>query len=297
MALRLQLHHLAGVGHLLGSVIHSPLSQWTYLQVRNILLSLADLLQGLESALSSQSIDIAQRLRSHVSRIDAYMTDAAKARREIGVNHGLGGQVPLETQYRASLEPRTSDARNQESGYRSESLAGLPTDRAAGGLLGRPDVGGRTPPQPMPVEAPVSANLQGPERIASEADYNLGQLSMPSRQAASVATHMTRMPAGDAASSSRSNPLPSPGIVYGTSPGLASLGQAALQSSPAQIMLPQDLFFDWPFDLGQGEAFDLLGDLGGFWTNNNEGVAGGFSGFSELGVGGVPPMTGPGTAR
>ncbi|EIW72836.1 hypothetical protein TREMEDRAFT_26656 [Tremella mesenterica DSM 1558] len=70
------LQHLAGVGHLLGSVIQRPLSQWTYLQVRNVLLAMADLLTTLESSLS-QAAGLAQKLKSHVSRIDQYMTTAA----------------------------------------------------------------------------------------------------------------------------------------------------------------------------------------------------------------------------
>ncbi|TXT04335.1 hypothetical protein VHUM_04102 [Vanrija humicola] len=73
------LHHLAGVGHLLGSVIQSPLSHWSYLQVRNVLLALADLLSTLESTLSFVP-GIAEKLRDHVSRIDQYMTTAAMDR-------------------------------------------------------------------------------------------------------------------------------------------------------------------------------------------------------------------------
>jgi hypothetical protein len=28
-----------------------------------------------------------------------------------------------------------------------------------------------------------------------------------------------------------------------------------------QVLLPDDIFSDWPFDFGQGEAFDFMGDL------------------------------------
>lgn len=70
------LHHLAGVGHLLGSVIQTPLSHWTYLQVRNVLLAMADLLSSLESTMSFTP-GIAEKLRDHVKRIDQYMTAAA----------------------------------------------------------------------------------------------------------------------------------------------------------------------------------------------------------------------------
>ena len=71
-----QLHHLAGIGHLLGSVIQKPLSQLTYLHVRNVLLSMANLLDLLESALT-MATGISARLKAHISRIDLYMTEAA----------------------------------------------------------------------------------------------------------------------------------------------------------------------------------------------------------------------------
>ncbi|CAK9782217.1 unnamed protein product [Cutaneotrichosporon oleaginosum] len=62
--------------HLLGSVIQSPLSPWSYLQVRNVLLAMADLVGGLESSLSNIQ-GIANKLRDHIFRIDQYMTSAA----------------------------------------------------------------------------------------------------------------------------------------------------------------------------------------------------------------------------
>lgn len=67
------------MGHLLGGVIQSPLSHWSYLQVRHILLAMADLLGSLESSLSFVP-GIADKLRDHVLRIDQYMTSAALER-------------------------------------------------------------------------------------------------------------------------------------------------------------------------------------------------------------------------
>lgn len=80
-----QMHHLAGVGHLLGSVIQSPLSQWTYLQVRNVLLAMVDLLASLEACSSTEGGS--QRLKAHIQRIDAYMTNAARERQGQKVYH------------------------------------------------------------------------------------------------------------------------------------------------------------------------------------------------------------------
>lgn len=79
------MHHLAGVGHLLGSVIQSPLSQWTYLQVRNVLLAMVDLLASLEACSSTEGGSA--RLKAHIQRIDAYMTNAARERQGDKVYH------------------------------------------------------------------------------------------------------------------------------------------------------------------------------------------------------------------
>jgi hypothetical protein len=70
-----QLHHLAGVGHLLASVIKSPLSPWGYLQARSVLLALADLLAIFETSLSSD-VKMSSKIRTHVERIDAHSQKA-----------------------------------------------------------------------------------------------------------------------------------------------------------------------------------------------------------------------------
>ncbi|RSH91605.1 hypothetical protein EHS25_008974 [Saitozyma podzolica] len=69
------LHHLAGVGHLLASVIKSPLSPWGYLQARSVLLALADLLAIFETSLSSD-VKMSSKIRTHVERIDAHSQKA-----------------------------------------------------------------------------------------------------------------------------------------------------------------------------------------------------------------------------
>lgn len=85
-----KLHHVAGVGHLLGSVIRFPLSQWRYLQVRSALLAMADLVSSLESALNSAA-DISSKLREQVQRFDQYMKDTTKGE---GTNYVLHSALP-----------------------------------------------------------------------------------------------------------------------------------------------------------------------------------------------------------
>jgi len=64
------LHHLAGIGAILGSVLEEPLSDIGYQQVRVVLLSLAQLLENLDHGIHS-AIN-AQRLRDLVAQIDGY---------------------------------------------------------------------------------------------------------------------------------------------------------------------------------------------------------------------------------
>ncbi|GFZ46774.1 hypothetical protein JCM24511_03994 [Saitozyma sp. JCM 24511] len=94
------LHHLAGVGHLLGSVIHKPLSTWTYLQVRNILLVLADFLAKMESGRAAAA-GLSTRLRSQISRIDRFMAHTARDRQDpslLSMGDSLLSSLPVNTE-------------------------------------------------------------------------------------------------------------------------------------------------------------------------------------------------------
>ena len=64
------LHHLAGIGALLGSVFEEPISDIAYEQVRVVLLSLAQLLENLDHGIHSAMS--AHRLRTLVSQIDEF---------------------------------------------------------------------------------------------------------------------------------------------------------------------------------------------------------------------------------
>ncbi|ETN42793.1 uncharacterized protein HMPREF1541_01951 [Cyphellophora europaea CBS 101466] len=65
------LHHLAGIGSILGSVFEEPMSEHAYEQVRVVLLALAQLLENLEHGIHATKS--AQRLRDLVAQIDDYM--------------------------------------------------------------------------------------------------------------------------------------------------------------------------------------------------------------------------------
>lgn len=71
-----QLHDLASVGHLLASVLQQPLSQWSFLQVRNVILAMSGMILGLETALDMRP-HISAKLKSHASIIDEKMRSTA----------------------------------------------------------------------------------------------------------------------------------------------------------------------------------------------------------------------------
>ncbi|OJJ94860.1 hypothetical protein ASPACDRAFT_82332 [Aspergillus aculeatus ATCC 16872] len=66
------LHHLGGIGYILGSVMEGDLSQVSYMRARTLLLEMADLLERLEMG-SHRASGAGERLRSQVDRIDSYM--------------------------------------------------------------------------------------------------------------------------------------------------------------------------------------------------------------------------------
>lgn len=65
------LHHLGGIGTILGAVLEEPLREDEYSQVRTVMLSMAQLLDNLE--LIHHGARVSEKLRTQVSRIDEYM--------------------------------------------------------------------------------------------------------------------------------------------------------------------------------------------------------------------------------
>ncbi|CAO2649927.1 Nn.00g012190.m01.CDS01 [Neocucurbitaria sp. VM-36] len=65
------LHHLGGIGSVLGGVLEESLSSYQYQQVRTVLLSLAQLLENLD--LGIHSVQSAEKLRGLVVQIDNHM--------------------------------------------------------------------------------------------------------------------------------------------------------------------------------------------------------------------------------
>lgn len=66
------LHHLAGIGQILGSIFEEPLCEAEYLQLRSVLLAMAQLLAKLDFTVNSTA-GASERVRALVARIDDYM--------------------------------------------------------------------------------------------------------------------------------------------------------------------------------------------------------------------------------
>ncbi|KAH6673631.1 hypothetical protein B0J14DRAFT_52419 [Halenospora varia] len=67
------LHHLAGIGSILGSAVGGPISESSYLQIREVLLEMAKLLSRLEEGIT-RPMGAASRLSKQVAQIDQYMS-------------------------------------------------------------------------------------------------------------------------------------------------------------------------------------------------------------------------------
>lgn len=65
-------YHLGGIGHILASVMEGSLTEDSYERVRGLLVSMADLLEGLESSLQPTA-GASKGLRLQVDKIDRYM--------------------------------------------------------------------------------------------------------------------------------------------------------------------------------------------------------------------------------
>jgi hypothetical protein len=93
------LHHLAGIGAILGSVLEEPLSDIAYQQVRVVLLSLAQLLENLDHGIHSAIS--AQRLRNLVEQIDGHWNQL-----HIFTEGGPDSQLrPTDQDYQVSQHP------------------------------------------------------------------------------------------------------------------------------------------------------------------------------------------------
>ncbi|CAK7206279.1 hypothetical protein SEUCBS139899_009066 [Sporothrix eucalyptigena] len=89
------IYHIGGIGVILGSVMEGPLSESAYRLVRDLLLSMAVLLESLEAFLH-RGAGAGQRLRTLVARLEAYYADVRNQKNngkaDDGMQDGISGQ-------------------------------------------------------------------------------------------------------------------------------------------------------------------------------------------------------------
>ncbi|KAB5571733.1 hypothetical protein GE09DRAFT_1096654 [Coniochaeta sp. 2T2.1] len=106
------IYHIGGIGTILGSVMEGPMSYSSCLRVRDLLLSMAALLESLEAVLH-QSAGAAQSLRQLVGRIQEYMDSREAGATEAGDDvhrpsnlSGEGTQVTWDNAILNDLSPQ-----------------------------------------------------------------------------------------------------------------------------------------------------------------------------------------------
>ncbi|KAJ5164375.1 uncharacterized protein N7500_006205 [Penicillium coprophilum] len=100
------LHHLGGIGYILGSVMEGSLSEASYQRVRTLLLEMADLLSRLETGLQ-RAAGASQRLRSQVDRIDGYMRTSRLLNLTAPHLRAHHTTIPLDTKREVPIPPTT----------------------------------------------------------------------------------------------------------------------------------------------------------------------------------------------
>jgi hypothetical protein len=99
-------YHLAGVGHILATIMEGSLTEESYQRVRSSLVSMADLLEGLESGLQPTA-GASKGLRAQVEKIDQYMQTQRSS-------SAYGPQMPNHSPMAATYSPEQRSAYQQQ---------------------------------------------------------------------------------------------------------------------------------------------------------------------------------------
>jgi hypothetical protein len=124
------LHHLAGIGSILSSMIEGPLLKSSYFQVRSVFLAMADLLASLEVGIA-RTVGVTERLRSHITRIDEYMTRQRQQELSLPNINQLSATNAAHARASASL-----DHENQQLQWESQPLDSHSYTDISGGIDG-----------------------------------------------------------------------------------------------------------------------------------------------------------------
>lgn len=219
------LHHLAGIGSILGSVFEESLSESGYLQVRVVLLALAQLLENLDHGLHSTAS--AEKLRSIVSRVDAQME---KQRRSfavgVGINTSVGGGGSLP---------------HPAAGVKS------PNEKGEAGPGSIPPPPHATTNSPYVYRRTDTSDSGGSSSSHSHSGSGSGSGSATSSRG--TGNMGPPLPASASAQPTKYNPIPGTGIP----PDQAQKGPSEqLSIHPTALAIPSDFLDEWPW------SFDFM---------------------------------------
>ncbi|GLA99218.1 hypothetical protein AtubIFM61612_010684 [Aspergillus tubingensis] len=206
------LHHLSHIGHLLGTTItHRPLSAWRYIQVRNILLVLADLLEKIESSRSASvsisptpfvsgtaaagsNSSLTATLRAQIREMDGYMARALQAGSTERTNAGAGGAgtgllvmgqtlllpwgVPAPVPVRASVGERDLPTRSASEGQELNQAAGtINLPRAGSSSPANANTNPEAQTQALGLDQLLALVAQEPTQPLDRSDSNVNSFS------------------------------------------------------------------------------------------------------------------------
>ncbi|CAK7208958.1 hypothetical protein SBRCBS47491_000274 [Sporothrix bragantina] len=168
------IYHIGGIGIILGSVMEGPLSESAYRLVRDLLLSMAMLLESLEAFLH-RSAGAGQRLRTLVTRLEAYYADVRNQ-----ANNGTTGGSSSQGVNSGNGNNGSNNANDSymTANNSSNSSRSLPP-------LGQQNSLSATAPQQQLPQQPQSQQQQQPQ-LQMNNGYGPGAVSIPPPQASSV---------------------------------------------------------------------------------------------------------------
>ncbi len=209
------IYHIGGIGVILGSVMEGPLSENAYHLVRDLLLSMAVLLESLEAFLH-RSAGAGQRLRTLASRLEAYY---------VGMRNQSGQTGPA---------GRKDSGRDQGAHSSGSPLAGPP------------------PAARMPLVGHIYASNGTVPAVLAQQQQQQQQQQQVFAVPPTVGQDLVPQPQPLPAAEALFNPAQASSVVASTASGdpsswVASAGTPALAQDPSMQMfqLPDEFLQDW----------------------------------------------------
>jgi hypothetical protein len=127
-------YHLGGVGHILATIMEGSLTEDSYQRVRSSLVSMADLLEGLEAGLQPTA-GASKGLRAQVEKIDQYMQSQRSS-------SAYGPQMPNHSPMTTTFPPDQRSAYQLQQPPLGHTVNGYPVPMGSDQFQASKDAGG-----------------------------------------------------------------------------------------------------------------------------------------------------------